>query len=77
MFFLKKNKPGRFLSITFDRSGITLVSVPRLISEDEQQTDIRKVGAQMVVFTARVFVQTTSAQALGGIPTGKAAACEF
>lgn len=53
------------------------MSVPRLISEDEQQTDIRKVGARMVVFTARVFVQNTSAQALGGIPTGKAAACEF
>lgn len=50
---------------------------PRLISEDEKQTDIHKVGARMDVFTARVFVQTTSAQALGGIPTGKAAACEF
>lgn len=36
---------------------------PHLVSEDEQQTDICKVSAQLGVFTARVFVQTTSARA--------------
>lgn len=36
--------------------------------EDEQQTGIYEVSAQLDVFTAHGFIQITSAQAQAGIP---------